>query len=245
MKRPKTDPGLAVAYIRVSTDAERQELGIEAQRHAIREWADRNSVKVVSWHTEEVSGGAPLTHRPVLLDAIADVEATGSGHLVVAKLDRFSRDIVSAVLAEQEIRRHGASLVTADGNGSGDDPTAELVRGILLAVAKFERAMIAARIKAALAVKKRRGEMTGSAPFGYRVSDDRKTLEPDQREQAVVDAIKEMRSSGMSVRGIVYELSSLGLKTRTGGRMCVSQVHRIIKSSNRSSAAGPVLHGPS
>ena len=46
--------------------------------------------------------------------------------------------------------------------------------------------MIRAGIKSALAVKKARGEMTGAAPYGYRVAEDGKTLVPDEREAAVL-----------------------------------------------------------
>jgi DNA invertase Pin-like site-specific DNA recombinase len=53
------------------------------------------------------------------------------------------------------------------------------MRDVGLAAARFERAMIAARTKAALAVKKARGESTGTPPYGWRVGEDGKMLAAD------------------------------------------------------------------
>ena len=52
------DPKLAVAYVRVSTDTDRQALGAQAQRDAITRWAEGSGITIVQWFVEEVSGGA-------------------------------------------------------------------------------------------------------------------------------------------------------------------------------------------
>jgi DNA invertase Pin-like site-specific DNA recombinase len=220
---------LAVAYLRVSTDVERQALGAEAQRTAIAKWAQATGIEIVASFVEEVSGGAQLDKRPVLLEAIGSVLAHRAGQLVVQRLDRFSRDPLTAALAEAELQRHGATLVVADGAGSGDDPTAQLVRGILFSVARFEKAMIRARIKAALAVKKRRHELTGVAPYGWRPGADGKLLEPDPLETSVLAAVRTMRASGMTVRGVLAEATSRGLVGRTGKPFTVAAMHAMIR----------------
>ena len=200
---PRVDRSLVVAYVRVSTDLERQELGAEGQRVAIEKGAASSGRTIVAWHVEEVSGGAPLDKRPVLLQALASLAVHHAGTFVVQRLDRFSRDPMTAALAETELRRHGAVLACADGAGSGDDPTAELVRGILLNVARFEKAMIRARIKAALAVKKTRGELTGAPPYGWRVGSDGKTLERDPHEQGIRERLASLRAAGLTMRETV------------------------------------------
>jgi DNA invertase Pin-like site-specific DNA recombinase len=204
---------------------------VEAQRQAIETWAKREGVEVVAWFVEEVSGGAPLDKRPVLLDALATVGARRAGVFVVHRLDRFSREPLTAALAEAELRRHGATLACADGAGSGEDPTAELVRGILLSVARFEKAMIRARIKSALAVKKSRGEYLGEAPFGRRVADDGRTLVADEHEAHVLDVVRELRAERLSLRAVVRELGARGLVGRTGRPYALAQVQRMAKAA--------------
>jgi len=234
----------------VSTDRERQALGEEAQRRAITAWAGRERVKIVAWHVEEVSGGAPLDKRPVLLAALADVLAHRAGVLVVAKLDRFSRDPLTAALAESELQRNGAALACADGNGSGDDPTSEMVRGMLLVVARFEKAMIKARIKAALAVKKARGEMTGAPPFGFRVVEGPsrvgkdgvarpvKMLEPDPHETAVRDQVRALRGSGLTIRAVAAESKARGIVGRAGKPFTLAAIHAMVKDIEPNSDGG-------
>lgn len=230
-----------IAYLRVSTDANRQALGVEAQRRAIQDWAIRAGVEVLEWFTEEVSGGAPLDKRPVLLTALASVAAHGAGKLVVQRLDRFSRDPLTAALAELELQKHGAVVECADGAGSGSDPTAELVRGILLAVAKFEKAIIATRIRAALAVKKSRGELTGSAPRGMRRGANNKTLEVDPREASAVARIRALRASGLSIRGVQAAAAQDGVVSRTGRPFTSSAIHTILNDAPSQTPNSPMV----
>jgi DNA invertase Pin-like site-specific DNA recombinase len=77
-------------------------------------------------------------------------------------------------MAELQVAKAGARVVTTDGVGNGDDPGSRLMKDVALAAARFERSMIAARTKAALAVKKTRGESTGTPPYGWRVAGGRK-----------------------------------------------------------------------
>lgn len=214
-----------MAYLRVSTTKEQQELGVEAQRQAIEGWAKREGVEVAATYEEEVSGGASLERRPVLLQAIGALKTNGAALLVVQRLDRFSRDPLSAAMAELEVHRLGARVVCADGVGNGDDPGSRLMKDVGLAAARFERAMISARTRAALAVKKARGESTGTPRYGWRVSEDGKTLAPDEHEQRVLAAVRALRKRGLSFRSVVSEATQRGLVGRTGKPFTLAAAH--------------------
>ena len=228
-KPTKGDPKIAVAYLRVSTDTDRQALGAQAQRDAIERWATASGVVIAEWFVEEVSGGAPLDRRPILLQAIATVASLSAGHLVVQRLDRFSREPLTAALAETELRKNGASLVCADGAGSGDDPTSELIRGILLSVARFEKALIRSRIKAALAVKRSRGERIGAPPYGARV--EGKLLVMDPNEVGTIRRLRELRALGMTIREIVDQATREGLLNRAGKPFTIAAVHALVRDA--------------
>lgn len=216
--------------MRVSTSALQQELGVEAQRQAIEIWAKREGVDVVAVYAEEISGGAALEKRAVLLEAIGALRAHHAGLLVVQRLDRFSRDPLSAAMGEAEVHRFGARVVCADGVGNGDDPGSRLMKDVGLAAARFERAMIAARTKAALSIKKARGESTGTPPFGYRVGEDGKTLVADEHEQRVLATVRGLRESGMSFRAVVVEATRLGLVGRTGRAFTLQAVFNMTET---------------
>ena len=224
----------AIGYIRVSTDQNRQALGAEAQRQAIQAWADRQGLEVLAWHLEEVSGGASLDKRPVLLAALAEVEARGAAFLAVSKLDRFSRDPLTAALAEATLRRSGASLAVADGNGAGADPTSELVRGILLNVAKFEKAMIGARIRAALAVKAGRGErISQQLPYGSELAQGGRLLAPCASELETLARARELRAAGRKLREVSAILAAEGRLNRMGKPFALPAVHKMTQDPSR------------
>lgn len=221
------DPRRAVGYIRVSTDTEKQSLGAEAQRRAIERWAQGTGVTILDWFVEEVSGGAPLDKRPVLLEAIATVASLGAASLVVQRLDRFSREPLTAALAEAELQRQGATLAVADGAGNGEDATAALIRGILYAVSRFEKEMIRARIKAAFAVKRARGERLGAAPYGMKTDGTALAIHP--QEAATVHRLRELRSSGLTLRAVVDQATAEGLLNRAGKPFSLAAVHKLVK----------------
>src|SRR5690606_20526464 len=102
-----------------------------------------------------------------------------AGLLLVTRRDRLARDVVKAAMIERLAARHGARVVSAAGEGEGDDPASSLMRRMIDAFAEYERAILKARTKAALAVKKARGERVGSIPYGKRLGSDGRTLEDE------------------------------------------------------------------
>jgi DNA invertase Pin-like site-specific DNA recombinase len=226
MRRPATDPRTAVAYLRVSTDE--QHLGPEAQRAAILAWAAREGVTIAAWHVDAgVSGAAEIAKRPALLAALADLRARRAGLLVVAKRDRLARDVMAAAMIERLTVDAGARVLSAAGEGTeSDDPASCLMRAMVDAFAAYERALIAARTKAALGVKRSRGECVGEAPYGWR-ADDAGRLVPDATEQAVIVRVRALRASGMTLRAIVAALQAAGVPTRSGGPQNLRSIHVI------------------
>jgi DNA invertase Pin-like site-specific DNA recombinase len=239
----RVDPNLAVAYLRVSTDRVKQELGLAAQRQAIERWAEKEQVRIIDWVEESISGSAPLDQRLGLIDALGKVAAGCAGRLVVSKLDRFSRDSVSAALAECELRKCGACLAVVEGGG-GDDPTSLLIRQILLAVAQFERLLILARINAAISVKRRRHELLGTAPYGFQVGEDGKSLVPNEAERAIVEQLRTMRGTGTTVRDIVAAARERGVVGRRGRPLGLAAVFAIVRDVSSEVSEQGAAHAP-
>ena len=218
----------AIAYLRVSTDE--QHLGPEAQRAAIEAFCTREGLTVASWHTDVgVSGAAALDKRPGLMDAIDAL--TKGAVLVVAKRDRLARDTMAAAMIERLAEREGAAIVTADGAGNGDSPEAILMRRMLDAFAEYERAVIRARTKRALAVKKSRGERVGSVPFGFTLADDGVTLAAQPEEQKAMEVIAALRAEGLSVRAITETLNAAYKTAARGKKWHATTVTRLLKKA--------------
>ena len=95
----------AIAYYRVSTQRQgRSGLGVEAQRASVIRFADTEGFSIISEFTEVETGkGADaLERRPQLAAALAAGRA-GKCPVIVAKLDRLSRDVafVASLMAQR------------------------------------------------------------------------------------------------------------------------------------------------
>lgn len=143
-------PTQIVAYYRVSTTRQgRSGLGLDAQRAAVAVYAAAYDGVIVEEFTEVESGRC--TDRPVLASAIAACRARRA-LLVVAKLDRLSRDSheISGLMKHVDFK-------------SAETPNADaFMLHIHAAVAEQEARAISARTKAALAAAKARGVKLGN-----------------------------------------------------------------------------------
>lgn len=223
------NPLIAVAYLRVSTDEQR--LGPEAQRASIEAWAKREGVAVVAWHADAgVSGGSDLADRPALVAALGELRAARAGVLVIAKRDRLARDVAVAATIERAAKACGAKVQSADGTANGDSPADAFMRTMLDGAAAYERALIRARTKAALAAKRARGERAGAVPYGYSATREGR-LVLDDAERGVIAVVRELRAAGATLRAVVSELARRGLVSRTGRAFQLTQVARIAKAA--------------
>ena len=145
----------AVAYYRVSTARQgRSGLGIEAQRAAVARFAEAEGYTLIAEFTEVETGkGADaLDRRPQLAAALA-AGKTGKCPVIVAKLDRLSRDVAFiAGLMAQRVPFIVAEL------GADADP---FMLHLYAALAEKERRLISERTRSALAQRKAQGARLG------------------------------------------------------------------------------------
>ena len=152
----------------------------------------------------------------------------------------MARDVVAAAMIERLAERAGARVLTADGVGNGEGAEAGLMRGIVDLFAQYERALIRARTRAALAVKKARGQKTGGpAPIGYVASsttgpkgEKLKLLDHHQVEQATLARIRELRAAGKSPAAIAAKLNADRVQAR-GSRWHRTTVCRVLARGSR------------
>lgn len=202
----------AVIYTRVSTEQQSQSgAGLDAQIDACRSYAMQQGWMVTGEYQDAgVSGTADLEKRIGLMTAIDSLGKNDT--LLVAKRDRIGRDVVLVKMIERMVAKKKASIHALNG-ASGDAPEAMFMNGILDLSSAYEVAIIRARTKAALSAKKKRGERTGSIPYGYRC-DDGVNLIKDELEQAAIALVKELNDKGLSLRNIATRLDRAGYLPR-------------------------------
>ncbi len=216
-----------VSYFRVSTAEQgRSGLGLEAQRAAVATYCQGRGCEVLGEYVEVESG--KVNDRPELARAMAHASLTGAT-LVVAKLDRLSRD-AAFLLA---LRNSGAAFVAAD-NPAVDRVTV----GILAVLAQDERERISERTRAALAAAKARGVRLGNpngaaalrrAAKGNGAAVKALKAGADERAAKLAAKVAELRQAGVtSLAGIAAALNEARIRTPRGGQWHPSSVRNLL-----------------
>jgi DNA invertase Pin-like site-specific DNA recombinase len=144
--------------------------------------------------------------------------------VVVAKLDRLSRDV--AFIAGPMVQRVPSIVAEL---GADADP---FMLHLYAALAEKERRLISERTKAALASRKTTGMKLGNptntaeaAAKGRKISID----EADRFAQIVLPIIATIQRSGItSLRGLAIALNNPGVRTARNGQWQVSNVRNIL-----------------
>ena len=215
----------AVGYYRVSTARQgKSGLGIEAQKTAVQRFAAAEGYDLIAEHIEVETGkGADaLDRRPELNAALARARKVKCP-VLVAKLDRLSRDVhfISGLMA------HRVPFIVAE-LGADADP---FMLHLYAALAEKERALISARTKAALAVKKASGVKLGNpraAEAAIKAHAAHRAA-ADQFAANVLPIIREIQTAGRtSLREIAASLNARGVRPARGGRWGASSVRNLL-----------------
>jgi DNA invertase Pin-like site-specific DNA recombinase len=218
-----------IAYLRVSTQRQqRSGLGLDAQRTTIERFAASEFLTIAAEYVEAETGkGADaLDRRPKLAAALAAAKAAKCS-VVVAKLDRLSRDVafVAGLMAQR------VPFIVAE-LGRDADP---FMLHLYAALAEKERRLISERTKAALAAKKAAGASLGNPNnLAQAGSLGRATLIESAEELAhrLAPVLRAVRSEGATtLRSIAQALKCRGIKSPRGGTWYPSSVANLLSRS--------------
>jgi len=204
-----------VSYIRVSTSQQgKSGLGIEAQRAAIARFCEAEGYVVEAEHVEVETGKGTdaLERRPQLAAALTRAKRLKCP-VVVAKLDRLSRDVafISGLMSKR------VPFVVAE-LGTDCDP---FMLHIYAAFAERERTIIAARTKAALQALKAKGVRLGNPtnlPEAQAMGRARGVLAADNFAANVLPVVRQMQANGaVTLAELASSLNNRGVQTARGG----------------------------
>jgi len=218
-----------VTYIRVSTQKQgRSGLGIEAQRAALARFAEAEGCEILAEFVEiETGKGADaLDRRPQLAAALA-MARKAKVAVLVAKLDRLSRDV--AFISDLMARR--VPFIVAE-LGADADP---FMLHLYAALAEKERRLISDRTRVALAAKKAHGVKLGNRT---NLADASAKGAAAQRAEAddfagkVLPIVRAVQSEGATtLRAVATALNERGVRTARGGEWHDSTVRNLLMRS--------------
>jgi DNA invertase Pin-like site-specific DNA recombinase len=230
-------------YIRASTD--KQIASPETQRQIIEEYARRLGRIVDRFFVDPaVSGKKSLFDRDNGKGMMTELK--NGDEIIVARLDRLSRSFVGFAkilefLLEHKIKMHLCDM--PGGPFDPDNPMSELLIGILIIFANYERRLISVRTREGLQARKLRGEKYNRwAEYGWRWEKKYDSLlqkhvnvkVPDENERAILRKVVELRAAGQSLDQIRQHLSYvMRVRTRMGGAWTKGRITSLFEQGLR------------
>jgi DNA invertase Pin-like site-specific DNA recombinase len=216
-----------ITYLRVSTDRQgRSGLGLEAQRTLLERFAEAEGFCINAEFLEVETGkGADALERRPRLAAALSMARKAKCPVVVAKLDRLSRDVhfISGLMV------HKVPFIVAE-LGADADP---FMLHLYAALAEKERAMISRRTTDALAAKKSAGAKLGNRtnlPTAQALGAMANSDQADRFAENVWPVIDSIQRSGITTLvGVADALNARGIATVRGGLWYATSVGNVLK----------------
>ncbi len=166
--------------------------------------------------------------------------------VIVARLDRLSRSFIgfAQILDSWTKLKIGIHLCDMPGGHfDPDNPMSEMMIGILIVFANYERRLISQRTKEGLQARKQRGEKYCRWPeYGWRwekrhdpaMVKDVNVKVADEDERAILAKCVELRAAGCTLDKIRQHLNyELKVRTRLGGHWTTSRVASLVQQGLR------------
>jgi DNA invertase Pin-like site-specific DNA recombinase len=209
-----------VIYIRVST-AQQGKSGL-----GIARFVEAEGCEVLAEFVEVETGkGADAIDRRPQLAAALSMARKGKAAVLVAKLDRLSRDV--AFISDLMARR--VAFIVAE-LGADADP---FMLHLYAALAEKERSLIANRTRAALAVRKAQGVKLGNpvnlAAAGAKGAETQRAG-ADAFAANVLPIVRQIQAAGVTTaRAIATALNDRAVRTARGGDWHDSTVRNLLE----------------
>lgn len=221
---------IAFTYLRISSDRDGDELGVERQRVALGELIEQRG-----WvHGREFVDNDQSAFKGRRREGyVALLEAVRTGEcdvLVCSEMSRLTRhpreledlvDLIEATKVQVTALRAGH----IDLSTSGGRVTAR----ILGAMARMESEQMAERIRSKKAEGTKAGRWSGGPrPYGYDNIDRRLVVKPDEADR-IKGWVRDVLA-GRTVSSIVTELNNENVPTVRGGRWTGPTVNQVLRS---------------
>ena len=211
----------AFAYLRVSGRGQVDGDGFPRQLAAVKAYAAAHGIRIVRVFEEKgISGANELEDRPAFVEMLTELHADGVRLVLVESLGRLARDLMVQESILHDMKRNGFELVSvAEPDLCSDDASRTCMRQIMGAFHQYEKTMIVAKLRGARQrMKAKTGACEGRKPYGHFPG-----------EQAVVDRMTALRTSGATYEAIAGTLNTEGIEPRKAGtKWHAGYVHRLL-----------------
>lgn len=190
---------------------------IDKQFERLRAWCVATDTSIAAEYSDANVSGKSIENRDGLDQAMTHA-CRIHGIFAVYSQSRLSRHVGDASAILDQLDRKGVKLVMLQQRIDTTTPEGRCMFHVLAAFDQMQREQLAARTSSAMKHHQANGRRMGRAdrvPFGYRVAlDDDSAIEPDGIEQATISQILDLRTAGLSHRGICEKLNDQQITRR-------------------------------
>lgn len=224
----------AVIYARVSTKEQAQNLSIGTQTQACRRYCEQNDLDVLEVFVD-AGESAKTIARPEFQRMIAYCHANSEviRTVVVHSLSRFARDQFGHLTVRATLAKVGVTLRSVN-ERVDDTPSGKFIESVLAASAQLDNDQKSQRTREGMMAALATGRWTFPPPLGYiRARDglDHASITQDPQRAPLIRAAFELVASGLhSTRQTLKQVTTLGLRTRTGQRVGATTFHNLLRN---------------
>lgn len=218
-------------YIRVSTHHQIDRESLPFQRQELENYSKYvlNCDDYVVF--EDAGYSAKNTDRPAYQEMMTRIRAGEFTHLLVWKLDRISRNLRDFTEMWDELRESGVTFVSKMEQFDTSSAMGEAMLRIILVFAELERKLTAERVMSIMLARAEKGGWNGSrVPFGYDWSYEKKRMEVNKEEAAIVRKMFKLYEKMGSSKSVAQWLQEHGIKTKRGGEWTNSTVLQVLRN---------------
>lgn len=222
-------------YIRVSTETQAEKGGgLDVQETAIKKYAAENGFEITRIFKDAGISGTK-ENRPALDELLIETIKEGDT-IIVHNTSRLWRDIFAQATIMKSVINAKANIVSIDDPEFDvykymTDPSNFMISSMMGMLDQWERMTIARKLARGRSAKANKGNKpAGICPLGYKYTADKKSIEVDPEEAAIVKRIFTELQKGSSLQKLADTLNAEGITTRNGKAWTRGSLHVIAKN---------------
>lgn len=222
-------------YTRVSSETQVLEgHSLQWQEHDLVEYAKSHNLHIVDKYVEKGISGEEIETRPQLLRLIKDIENKRIDNILIYKIDRLGRQVLTNASIRKILIDNNCILTTsAYGVMELDKAYDTFMFNMLSSVSQFEVNNLSERVRNGKKQRVRNGLYTNSnSVYGYdsyydKFSGDR-LLKVNEFESQILKEIFNSYLNGISMNNIAKDLNIKRIPSKRGGKWCQSTIKQIL-----------------
>lgn len=223
---------ICAVYARVSI--ERNSESVEHQVSLLREFVKQKEIGIIpdEFIYEDVGVSASkysIWSRPAMKQLMKDADEGKFSILLFKGISRLARDTKEALEILERFKQKGIRVISFEENYDSAREDSKFIFGIHALLAEQESEKIGIRIKLGLKEKAKKGEWSGSPPFGYKVQDKKLVVNPEEAE-IVRKIFKMYVEDHVGTAKLSDHLNDHGFRTRSGRPFSRKTVGDILKN---------------